>query len=60
MELSNADINFLKQLCRHIELYCDYIPPMGMPNKAYNAYRLLKRQDLPKLQRKLSKWTQEK
>lgn len=56
MELTNGDYNFLTLLARHIETYCGFTPPVGTPNRQYNAYRLLKRQDLPRLKRKLEKW----
>lgn len=56
MELTNADLNFLKLLARRIETYCAVPPPNDTPCKQYNAYRLLKYQELPKLKRRIEKW----
>lgn len=55
MELSNADLNFLEMLVKRIDVLCS-ISPKGTSNKHYNTWRLLVRQDLPKLKRKIDKW----
>lgn len=53
--MTGADLRFLEQLARRVERLCG-VRPEGTGNRHYNAYRLCKTQDLPRLKRKIERW----
>lgn len=57
--ITKADVNFMIKLIKHLETVFDEFPnmPNTVSNKCYNAYRLLRREDTPRLKRKILKWS---
>ena len=63
MELTRGDKRFLIRLLRHLTAVCEGMPyDVALDNKTYNALRLLRREDVKILGRKVARWcgTEEK
>jgi len=59
--MTNGDIRVIQACVKHLQTVFKAMPslPYNVSTKAYNAYRLLQREDVPRLKRKLTKWEKE-
>lgn len=56
--MNKADIRLLTSVANHLTRIFDRYPnlPLDTDNRTYNAYRVLRRTELPRLLRKLEQW----
>lgn len=57
--LTKAELALIRTILRHCSLFIGRVDSRGFTNREYNAFRLFKRQDIPKLSRKYEKWMRE-
>lgn len=58
MNITKAELRLLTSMANHLERVFDKYPylPLDTDIRTYNAYRMLRRTELPRLQRKLDTW----
>lgn len=57
--ITEADFKLIVSISKRISSLLPKLPIGDLGNKEYNAYRLLKRTELPRLQRKIEKLEKE-
>lgn len=59
--MTASDIRLIESFVNHIGKVFDYIPnlPNSVDNRTYNAYRVARRHEYPRLKKKIEQWKKE-